>query len=66
MNNLTKNDFFQVISQPAKRKQDMSSTILQQERNSIEGSKLFDVKSNYRIKRCVKEGYCFDKLMLKV
>ena len=65
MNNLTKKDFFQVISQPAKRKQDMSSTVLQQERNSIEGSKLFDVKSNYRIKK-FKDGYCFDNLMLKV
>ena len=39
VNNLTKNDFFQVISQPAKRKQDMSSTVLQQEQNSIEESK---------------------------
>ena len=39
MNNLTKKDFFQVISQPAKRKQDMSSTVLQQEQNSIEESK---------------------------
>ena len=27
---------------------------------TIDGSKLFDVKSDYRVKKCVKEAYCFD------
>ena len=38
----------------------MSSAVLREECNLLEGSKLFDVKSNYRVKKCVKEGYCFD------
>ena len=60
MNNFKKIDFFQDISQPATRKQEMSSSVLREKWSLLEGSKLFDVKSEYYVKKCVKEGYCFD------
>ena len=60
MNNFKKIDFLQDISQPATRKQEMSSAVLREEWNLLEGNKLFDVKSEYCVKKCVKEGYCFD------
>ena len=60
MNNLKKIHFLQDISQPATRKQEMSSAVLREEWNLLEGSKVFDVKSEFGVKKCVKEGYCFD------
>ena len=72
VNNFKKIEFLQDISQQATRKQEMSSAVLLEEWNLLEGNKLFDVKSDYRVKNCdyrvkncVKEGYCFDNTFHK-
>ena len=50
---------FQEVPQPVTRKQQIDTVALCSVWNSSDGSQLFDVKSDYRAKKCVKEGYCF-------
>ena len=38
----------------------MSSAVFREEWTLLEGSKLFHVKSDYHVKKCVKERYCLD------